>query len=185
MEGSTVVAKITAGLTRKKPGQEQYSSDGYHLSVEVEADITTRGEFAERVHSLFAEVEAALDREISARSSHQTYPNARRDFWGGNGGNGGGHAGPPQQRNKSHASSSDGGNGQGGAQQTDGNGASASAKQIQYIFRLARRNGMTTQADLAQWVKENLGAAKTPYQMSRGEASKVIDLLGAKGATSQ
>jgi hypothetical protein len=180
------MAKITVGLSRKRPGSESYSSNAFHLSVEAEADIKTRAEFAERVHSLFSEVERCLDDEIARRSPQHVPSTSRRDFWSGNGGNGGGHA-EPQKRDRSHSSpgGNGGGNGKGAEQQGSDNGASASAKQIQFIFRLARRAGMTTQADLAQWVKENFGTANTPYQMSRAEASKVIDLLNAKGAASQ
>jgi hypothetical protein len=30
------MAKIIVGLSRKRPGPEQYSSDGYHITVELE-----------------------------------------------------------------------------------------------------------------------------------------------------
>jgi len=186
------MAKIVAGLTRKKPGQEQYSSDGYHLSVEVEADISTREEFAERVHALFSEVEAALDREIAERKPQQTYPATRRDFWGGNGGNGG-HA-APQERDRSHANAfgGNGGNGNGNgngkppaaSQQTDG-AAPCTPKQVQFLFRLARKNGLTKQSDLSAWIAEHVGVSKTAYQLTKVEASKAIDLLNGKEANSR
>ena len=188
------MAKIVAGLTRKKPGQESYSSDGFHLSVEVEADITTRTEFAERVRSLFSEVEAALDREIAERSSQTTYPANRRDFWGsgGNGGNGNGGHSVPQDRNRSHASSSsssasggNGGNGDGKpapAPQQSNDSSPSTPKQVQFLFRLARKSGLKTQGELARWITENVGVSKTAYQLSKVECSKAIDILNGKEA---
>jgi len=183
------MAKIVAGLTRKKPGQESYSSDGFHLSVEVEADITTRTEFVERVHSLFSEVEAALDREIAERSSQTQHVTSRRDFWGsgGNGGNGNGGHSVPQDRDRSHAKAAggNGGNGDGkptAAPQQSNDSSPSTPKQVQFLFRLARKSGLKTQGELARWITENVGVSKTAYQLSKVECSKAIDILNGKEA---
>ena len=84
---------ITAGLSIKRPGQEQYSSDGYHLTVEMEADVENAEQFRAVSRALFAEVKAALEAEV-AGTPGRAVGEKPVDLWGalsgenGNGGNG-------------------------------------------------------------------------------------------------
>jgi hypothetical protein len=59
-------ATVTAGLPIERPGAEQYSSDGYHLTVEMEAEIENAGHFRAVARALFAEVKAALEAKVGA-----------------------------------------------------------------------------------------------------------------------
>ena len=82
---------ISAGMSVKRPGQEQYSSDGYHLTVEMEAEIENADHFRPVTQALFAEVKAALEAEVAGGSSESS-ETGRVGLWnaGGNGGKGSG-----------------------------------------------------------------------------------------------
>ena len=62
---------ITAGLSIKRPGAEQYSSDGFHLSVEMEADVENAEQFHAVSRALFLEVKAALEAQVAGGPSSQ------------------------------------------------------------------------------------------------------------------
>ena len=163
---------ITAGMSVKRPGQEQYSSDGFHLTVEMEAEIENAEHFRAVSQALFAEVKQALEAEVAGASA-SSGDVARTDLWGssGNGGNGNGRKPTqtrrdeatgvtPADRDRSHAVS-----------------ASISNKQAKYLWQLARKSGLRTQDQVGVWIAEKLGVDRGVYELSKTEASKAIDLL--------
>ncbi len=167
---------ISAGMSVKRPGQEQYSSDGYHLTVEMEAEVENADHFRAVTQALFAEVKASLEAEVAGGSSGSGQT-GRADLWGsnGNGGNGREPArtrrdapsdAPPRDRSRSHAPTAP---------------DPISNKQAKYVFQLARRSGMKTQADVAGWIHEKLGVDRGVYELTKKEASKAIDLLNNNG----
>ena len=170
---------ITAGLSIKRPGAEQYSSDGYHLTVELDADVENAEEFRKVTAALFAEVKAALEAEVAGAPGGEA-GDKTVDVWGsgnnGNGGNGRKPASredastgtPPADRSRSHAhpgTPSD----------------PVSNKQAKYIWQLARKAGMRTQDEVAAWITEKLGVDRGVYQLTKVEASKAIDILNNNG----
>jgi hypothetical protein len=170
---------ITAGLSIKRPGKEQYSSDGFNLSVELDADVENADQFGAVTRALFVEVKQALEAEVAGAPSSAAGEKSV-GLWGvssgGNGhdGNGGNNGNgrkpvarkdtptttPPAERSRSHASPNP-----------------ISNKQARFLFQLARKGGMNTQADVTSWIAEKLGVPKTVYDLSKVEASKAIDLL--------
>jgi len=176
---------ITAGLSVKKPGKEQYSSDGFHLSVELDADVENAEQFRAVTKALFSEVKTALEAEVAGGSSPQG--SSGIDLWctssGGNGHNGNGRKPAsrqdapsetlPSDRSRSHATRS-GGN---GAQRTE----AISNKQAKFIWQLARKAGMRTQSEVASWIAEKLGVERGVYELTKTEASRAIDLLNNNG----
>ncbi len=159
---------LTAGLSIKRPGVEQYSSDGYHLTVEMEAEIENADRFRAVTQALFAEVKAALEAEVAGSPGRATGEKPV-DLWGA-GGNGNGRkptsredaptGTPPAERDRSHAAP-----------------APISNKQAKFLFQLARKTGMKTQAEVTSWIAEKLGVECTVYELTKVQGSKAIDLL--------
>ena len=175
-----VMANIAAGMSVKRPGAEQYSSDGYHLTVETEAEIENADHFRAVTAALFAEVKQALEAEVAGAPSRAAGEKPV-DLWnaGGNGGNGRKPTSrqdaptetPPADRDRSHAAP-----------------APISNKQAKYLWQLARKSGMRTQDQVGGWIAEKLGVEKGVYELSKTEASKAIDILnngngGASGGS--
>ena len=172
---------ITAGMSIKRPGAEQYSSDGYHLTVEMEAEIENADHFRAVSQALFAEVKAALEAEV-AGAPGRAAGEKPVDLWGassegnGSGGNGQKPASredapsdtPPAERDRGHA-------------RPETTPVPASNKQLKYLWQLARKAGMRTQDEVASWIAEKLGVDRGVYQLTKVEASKAIDLLSNNG----
>ena len=156
--------KIVVGLSRKRPGSEQYSSDGWSVTVELDVEIGSPEEFANTAKALFAEVEAALDTETGER---KPAPKRRADLWtGGNG------------RRPSRA--------QGETNRGNGGGSQAepiSNKQAAYLTQLLARQGITQQGDVAKWLTDSLGVVvSTQYELDKPSASRAIEALKDKAA---
>jgi len=173
-------ANIVAGTSVKRPGPVEYSSDSHHCSVELtDIEIENAEQFRAVTKALFAEVKAALEAEVSGGASPQG--TSAVDLWaassGGNGHNGAKTASRkdepsetlPSGRFRSH-SPRPGGN---GAQRTE----PISNKQAKFLWQLARKAGMRTQAEVASWIAEKLGVERGVYELTKVEASKAIDLL--------
>ncbi len=164
---------ITAGMSVKRPGQEQYSSDGFHLTVEMEAEIENADNFRAVTQALFAEVKASLEAEVAGGAARAAGATSSVDLWGagGNGGNGSRAVNCTTSKPASRANS-------GGREAAKGDQADpVSNKQAKYLFQLARRSGMKTQAEVAGWIHEKIGVEKGVYELSKVEASRAIDLL--------
>ncbi len=173
---------ISAGMSVKRPGQEQYSSDGFHLTVEMEAEIENADHFRTVTQALFGEVKAALEAEVANGSAQTVGAASGVDLWsaGGNGANGGGNGRKAASRTASKPASRSNGRtvARTAPATTESREAdSISNKQAKFLFQLARRAGMKTQAKVAGWIREKLGVEKGVYELSKVEASRAIDLL--------
>ncbi len=112
--------KLNASYSKKVPAGEEYSSQSYHASVEVELpDGLTPEQLQGRIHETFEmvrnSVEAELHGNISCNTGHFQQPEAPKNG---------------RQGNRS-----------GGGQ----NDTPASPKQLQYLLDLARVRGITPQ----------------------------------------
>jgi hypothetical protein len=193
-------ANIVAGMSVKRPGPVEYSSDSHHCSVELtDVEIESAEHFRAVTQALFAEVKQALEAEVTNGSSQGEKP-AAVDVWGassgGNGGNGGTGDGAGQGGNgngrkpaskpapRQDARRNGRSNGRTASPSSDRTAAAdrreadpISNKQAKFLWQLARRSGMKTQADVAGWIRERLGVEKGVYDLTKVEASKAIDIL--------
>ncbi len=146
--------KLTASYSKKVPvaGQD-YSSQSYHASVEVEIpDGLNQEQLDARIHDTFALVKDSVETELGAGDRH-----VRRFEPVGNG-----NRAPSRQ-----------GNG-GKSNQT------ASGKQIGYLRDIAVRQGLTSE-QLDDEANRMFGAAGIG-SLTRQEASQMIDTLNANGS---
>jgi hypothetical protein len=165
--------KIIVGLSRKRPGPEQYSSDGFHLTVELEKEISDQKDFHQSVRGLFAEVSAALDAEIThPKNSNGDASSNHFDLWKGNGGNG-----------DAPASRNDNGHGQRGARNNGSadNNEPISNKQAAYLTQLLAKRSLGQQSEIAHWLHENCGVTvSSQYDLTKRDASRAIEILAGK-----
>jgi hypothetical protein len=145
------MGKIIAGLSKKRPGSERYSSNGYELSVELETHIVDPEAFHRSVKSLFDEINAALDAEIANTRHAPILCDVRgARFVGSGSGNGNGA--------KALEPISD--------------------KQAEYLRQLLSRRGLDGQDAVATWLEEAIGVRVTSIRdLDKKSASKAIEVL--------
>ena len=117
--------KLNASYSKKVPAGEEYSSQSYHASVEVELPDGLSGEALQaRIHETFDLVRNSVEAELHGNvpRNHEGYPAAEE------------RKTAPQ------------GNRAAGRQ----NGVPASSKQLSYLLDLARQRGVTPQQIAAQ-----------------------------------
>ncbi len=155
---------ITAGMSIKRPGPQNYSSDGYTLTLAVDLAAENAEHVRAATHALFAEVKAMLESEVGGQTAG-AHPSGRYDLWGGgNGGNGDGRkpaSRPAPTGERGDRTTAD----------------SISNKQAKFLWQLARKSGMKTQDEVGGWIAEKLGVEKGVYDLTKVEASRAIDLL--------
>ncbi len=159
---------IVAGLSVKRPGPVEYSSDSHHCSAElVDVEIKNADHFRAVTQALFAEVKAALEAEVAGAPSRADGERPV-DLWnaGGNGNSRKPVARPAEARPRADRMSAD----------------PISNKQAKYLFQLARRAGLKTQAEVGGWITEKLGVDRSVYDLTKVEASKAIDILNNNGS---
>ncbi|MHC4505568.1 MAG: hypothetical protein ACYTFI_19860 [Planctomycetota bacterium] len=157
-------ANIAAGMSIKRPGPVDFSSDMRSLSVELlDVPIDDAAHFRAAASALLAEVKSTLEAEV-ADGAPAAGNAGRVDLWGA-GGNGGADRKPTSRPTQSA------GNGDRGKADPISN------KQAKFLFQLARRSGMKTQSEVAGWIHEKLGVDRGVYELTKKEASKAIDLL--------
>ena len=162
------MAKIIVGLSMKRPGPEQFSSEGFSLGAELETEVGDSEEFRASAQSLFAEVKAALDAEVEGADGDeiQEAPVVRTDIWGGKV--------PQPADKKADAPVTD--------NEPKGNGSQPiTNKQAKYLFLLASRADLKTQKDVNAWLGESIGVDRGVYDLTKSEASRAIDLLNNGG----
>ena len=117
--------KLNASYSKKVPAGEEYSSQSYHASVEVELpDGLTQDQLQSRIHETFDLVRNSVEAELHGNvpRNHKGYPVAEE------------RKTVPQ------------GNRAAGRQ----NDVPASSKQLSYLLDLARQRGVTPQQIAAQ-----------------------------------
>ncbi len=179
-----VMANIAAGMSVKRPGQQQYSSDGYHLTVEMESEVEDAAHFRAAVASLFSEVKQALDAEIANGSAQGEGP-APVDLWsaGGNGGNGkSDEGGNGRKAGARRASSKPASRPKGGDSDADNGSEPATKAQMKYVISLLARSGARTKPEMTSRLSEVLAAEVTDiYALDRTAASRAIEALKGNG----
>lgn len=125
--------KLNASYSKKVPAEEEYSSQSYHASIEVELpDGLTQDQLQSRIHETFEMVRNSVEAEL-----HGNTPNC-------NGGQQVQNQAPNQQQGYSAQARNNG--------QMNGstNDSQASSKQINYLLSLASKRGVTPQQIAAQ-----------------------------------
>lgn len=150
---------LNIGFSKKQQGNEPYSSIGAscNLSVEASDELVKDPELLQKKMAfLFAEARRSVDHQIvngkngKPASSHVTENNTPRS----NPGNGGY------------------GNGKNGG--TNGNWSKASAKQLQFVVSLARKNGGLKK--LQSYILENFGIEDIK-DLTKKQASVLIEKM--------
>ena len=118
--------KLNASYSKKVPAGEEYSSQSYHASVEVELpDGLSPDQLQARIHETFDLVRNSVEAELHGNKQ-------------GNSGNNTANHGPK-------------GNPQRGRSRGRSNEAPASPKQLSYLLDLARQRGITPQQIAARF----------------------------------
>ena len=139
--------KTKVSVTKKRPGNEEYSSDSYSATIELELPETVftngNGELRKNLSRLFKQVEDQVDCQLSTEKVDE------------------GSEKKPQKKNTS--------------KKTNGN-SQATNKQIQFILgRLLRKNKMNM-LQLKEHLDAVTGKEDV-YQLTVKEASAVIESL--------
>jgi hypothetical protein len=145
--------KVCTSYSKKVPAGEQYSSQQFHASVEIElSDALTPDQVEERIHQTFAMVRSTVENEINGGGTPAKKPAPAPR----NNNNGNGHT-PAARRN--HANG----------------GPKASNAQVKYITDLASEQSVTLAA-LNTYVQSTY-QVESMYELSKKEASELVDGL--------
>lgn len=147
--------KLNASYSKKVPAGEEYSSQSYHASVEVELpDGLTPDQLNAKIHETFALVRDSVEAELHGENVNagQMVDASQLPIQ------------PAQQPNKSTY---------GKKPATD---APASPKQIKFLLDLARQSGYTIEQLKSRF---NVSVLE---DLSRTQCSRAIDMLNGKAA---
>lgn len=137
--------KLNASYAKKVPAEEEYSSQSYHASIEVELPDGLSGEaLQERIHATFNLVRNSVEAELHGKSLALQPDNSRQNEL------------PNHAQNNS-------------SQRANPRDIPASPKQISYLLDLARNRGITPQQIAAQH-----GVADI-QQLSKRQCSELIN----------
>ena len=117
--------KLNAAYSKKVPAEGEYTSQGYHASIEVELpDGLSQEQLNDKIHATFAMVRESVEAELNGNAPAVSGSAEPRES-----------TNPAPQTNR-----------------TAGNNSSvpASPKQISYLLSLANRRGITPQQIAAQ-----------------------------------
>ena len=143
--------KVCTSYSKKVPGSEQYSSEQFHASVELElSDALKPEELQDRIHQTFGLVKSTVEEEIGSLSGHG-----------------------PANRNGN-------GNGNGRSEKPAGNGSitKATNAQIKFITSLATDQEIQL-SDLNQYIQDNY-RVESLYELSKKDASGLVQQLQRK-----
>ena len=137
--------KLNASYAKKVPAEEEYSSQSYHASIEVELPDGLSGEaLQERIHATFNLVRNSVEAELHGKNLALQPDNSRQNEL------------PNHAQNNS-------------VQRANPRDIPASPKQISYLLDLARNRGITPQQIAAQH-----GVADI-QQLSKRQCSELIN----------
>lgn len=137
--------KLNASYAKKVPAEEEYSSQSYHASIEVELPDGLSGEaLQERIHATFNLVHNSVEAELHGKNLTLQPDNSRQN----------------ELPNHAHNNS---------VQRVNSRDIPASPKQISYLLDLARNRGITPQQIAAQH-----GVADI-QQLSKRQCSELIN----------
>lgn len=137
--------KLNASYAKKVLAEEEYSSQSYHASIEVELPDGLSGEaLQERIHATFNLVRNSVEAELHGKNLALQPDNSRQNEL------------PNHAQNNS-------------VQRANSRDIPASPKQISYLLDLARNRGITPQQIAAQH-----GVADI-QQLSKRQCSELIN----------
>ena len=137
--------KLNASYAKKVPAEEEYSSQSYHASIELELPDGLSGEaLQERIHATFNLVRNSVEAELHGKNLALQPDNSRQNEL------------PNHAQNNS-------------SQRANPRDIPASPKQISYLLDLARNRGITPQQIAAQH-----GVADI-QQLSKRQCSELIN----------
>lgn len=172
--------KISTTFTTKNPGRSEYSSEGFHLSIESEPPpevAQDREKLRAYIEALFTEVRARVEDQVAstverepapepptreASSCSPRRPSPVRGVVG--------RLPRSTQRAEGHV-----------GDRATARGEAASLKQVSYLRSLARSAGYSND-QLALFVEEVLGRRCSLDSMSKREASIAIESMKANAA---
>ena len=141
--------KVCTSYSKKVPAGEQYSSQQFHASVELElSDTLSPAQLQERLHQTFDLVKNTVEEEING--------------------------GPPPSRDRMPRSLTTDRNRVSGASR-NGDNPKATNAQVKYATSLAGDQGIQLGA-LNQYVKDEYGVDSL-YELSKKDASALVDGL--------
>jgi hypothetical protein len=149
--------RLSVGASRKVPGTENYSSDGFHAELQVELPDAVLGDVEQvrsKLNGLFREARRAVDLQV----------------------NGNGGKPDPNAGLRSRIGAALGQQPQPQAGTTNNNGDAATHKQIGFIRSLAKRQGINRD-QLDALVREICTGRTLADGLDRREASQVIEVL--------
>lgn len=162
--------KLNASYSKKVPADQDYSSQSYHASVEIEMpDGLTQEQLQTRIHQTFALVRDSVESELNGNGNGKS-----------NGNGNGGHTVPVQvqvektveaKANVSNGNETGNGNGQKKAV------VLASQKQVKFLLDLARNCQINIGKVLAKYGVDNAN------DLDKESCSKLINEIKSTGAT--
>lgn len=153
--------KIVASYGLKVPAEQEYSSQSFHATAEIElADslVNKPDALKAALHSLWGDLKAAVAEEIGRNSSP-----ARPGRNGETGNNG-----------RSHDTGRNGARPE-PVNRVAGNGAGASRKQVGFLLSLARRKRNFSAEQYRTWLRSERGLSLD--DLSKQQAGQLIDEL--------
>jgi hypothetical protein len=154
------VIKLHASYGLKVPGPQEYSSESFHASAEVEVADNVQGDALKAaLGALWHDLKSAVEEQIS---------NGQKT--GGNGANGNGHRG-----NGSNGNGSNGHTRKPEPINRIANGEPATKKQVSYLLALARRKRNFSAEQTRDWLHRERNLALN--SLSKAEAAGLIDEL--------
>ena len=146
--------KLTISHTKKVPGQEEYSSEGFGATIEVEVpEEQSQDAVQQWLRELYDQAKQAVEEQIKTvpkRNANQPAAQASSLF------------GMPNQPERK------------------GNGQQATPKQISFLVSLGAKNKLTV-ADLQRIAQERF-AAEDLYRLDKVQASQLIDEMKPAGS---
>ena len=152
--------KLHASYGSKVPGKEEYSSESFHASAEVEVADTIQGDALKAaLGALWHDLKSAVEQQIAGAAKP-------RGNGGSNGRNGNGHHGSGNGRANQQPEP---------ANRIAGNGEAATKKQVSYLLALARRKRNFSAEQTRDWLQRERGLVLNT--LSKSDAAGLIDEL--------
>lgn len=175
--------KLCASYGLKVPAEQEYSSESFHASAEIEvADSVAADGLKSTLGAIWNDLKAAVESQIGSKAvsvgNNGHAPANGNGHTGANGGNGYAPA-----NGNGYAQVQAAGNAPAPANRVSGNGRGSSAepatkKQIGFLLALARRHKNFSAEQTRQWLKSERGLNLS--ELSKVEAASVIDALNGK-----
>lgn len=170
--------RISAAYALKLPTDEQYSSESFHASTEIElADslVNSPDKLKAAIRALWGDLKAAVAEETGRKLPQRSNDN------GSNGQISISHNGENEVPRLTPASPTRNGNGQHRepANRVSGNGRTeaASRKQVGFILALCRRKKNQSAQQVREWLRSERGLSLN--DLTKQQAAQVIDELNA------